>query len=66
MIEHVILFLEIFTRETLHRRLESAKISLRQSGDLPRIETYFSALCVQLKLTRSARTGGYYATSFRG
>ena len=43
--------------------LEKIEASLKQSGDLPRVETAFSALRGRPFLTRSANTSGDYAIS---
>ena len=42
-----------FTKETLLGRLEAAKFDLKQSGELAKVETTFSALSVKPGLAKS-------------
>lgn len=65
MIEKVIPYTKNFSRETLLGRLEATKISLKQFGDLPRVETTFSAPSVWTTLSRSAKTNGDYSSNNR-
>lgn len=55
-----------FTRETFFGILEAEEISLRKSGDFPRIETAFNSLSSRPTLCRSVSTSGYYASNSRG
>lgn len=65
MIKLLIRCIEKFTKETLLGRLEAAESSLRESRELTRVETYFSALNVFPCLSRSASTHGDFTSSSR-
>ena len=65
MIEQVIPCTMNFTRETILGRLEVEEMNLRLSGDLPRMETIFSALSVCPTFSRSISMSGDYAGSSR-
>ena len=65
MIEQVIPWALMFSKETLLGRLEATKFSLRQNGDLHRIETTLSALSMKPSLSRSTSTSGIFVGSSR-
>ena len=65
MIELLISYTKMFTRETLLGRLEAIESSLLEFGELTKIETTFSALSVPPSLSRSASTNGDYDSSCR-
>ena len=54
-----------FTKETLLGRLEAIENKLRQSGELTRIETTFSALSIWPNLSRSTSYRGDFSSSSR-
>ena len=54
-----------FTNETLLRRIEIVEKDLRQSRELTRIETTFSALHIWPSLSRSTSTRGDFASTSR-
>ena len=65
MIEQVIPCTPKFSRETLLGRLKATKMNLRLSGELPRMETAFSALSIRPTLSRSTSVNGDYVSSSR-
>ena len=52
-----------FTKETLLGRLEAAEVDLKQSRELAKVETAFSALNVQPNMTRSTSVCGDFASN---
>ena len=51
------------TKETLLDRLKAAKFDLKQSGELAKVETNFSALSVRPSLAKSKSVRGDFASS---
>ena len=62
MIQFFIPCIKEFTKETLLGILEAIEASLRQLGELTRVETTFSALNVWPSLSRSTSTHGDFAS----
>ena len=52
-----------FTKETLLGRLEAAKLDLKQSGELAKVETTFSALSVRPSLAKRTSVQGDNASN---
>ena len=46
--------------------LEVVEVIMKENGDLPKIETTFSALSMRPSLSKSVSTSGNYASSNRG
>lgn len=65
MIHFLISCTKDFTKEILLRRLEAVENELRQSGELTRIETAFSALNIRPSLSRTTSTRGNFSSSSR-
>ena len=54
-----------FTKETLLGRLEATEFDLKESGELEKVETTFSALNIKPSLARSTKPQGSIASSNR-
>ena len=65
MIQLLISCTKYFTKDTFLGRLEVVENELRQSEELTRIETYFSALNIQTNLWRSTSARGDFSSSSR-
>ena len=65
MIQLLMSYTKYFTKETLLGRLEAVENELRQSGELTRTKTTFSALNIRPSLSRSTSARGDFASSSR-
>ena len=65
MIQLLMSCTKYFTKKSLLGRLEEVKNKLRQSKELTRIETTFSALNIQPNLSRSTSARGDFSSSSR-
>ena len=63
MIQLMIPYTTNFTKETLLGRLEAAEFDLKQSGELAKVETTFSALSVKPSLAKNTRAQEDIASS---
>ena len=58
----MILCTKNFTKETLPCRLEAPEFDLKQSGELSKVETTFSALSVRPSLARNTSAQGNFSS----